>query len=276
MYVPCMPSFNSCAFGFGSFVAPPPPPPMLCCLPPFGMLTCSPHSSFAMGNAIESSLFAHPTNSMFYGSSSNPFSSGMNYNYNLSYVNPFGYNNFFVNPMPYIPTPNFSYKFYDITPVPTYTPQIPLFSYNGVSSSTSVCALNTKDNASWRSLGYNSSAGARLSNYALNNSVGFTGYCAKYVKNAIAATGLGSYVNGDAWEMTSILRRNRNFREISPRGIDVNNLPAGCIVIYDRNTNGFGQYGHVEIATGDGRGVSDGITRRLKRNPSAIFIPVAA
>ena len=121
---------------------------------------------------------------------------------------------------------------------------------------------------------YNAQKGRKLATTALDNSTGWSGYCAKYVKTAIKDSGLGSYTSGHAYQMTDILENNSNFKQISTTNVNVNDLPAGCVLVYDRGAQGYSSnYGHVEITTGDGRGVSDGITNNL-RKPSAIFIPV--
>lgn len=124
---------------------------------------------------------------------------------------------------------------------------------------------------------YNSKAGEKLASTALRNSKGFTGYCATYVKKAIQQTGLGAYEQGHAYEMTGILRRNKNFKEISASNVNLKSLPAGCILVYNKGAQGYSsEYGHTEITTGDGRAVSDGITTNLHKTPSAIFVPVTA
>lgn len=121
---------------------------------------------------------------------------------------------------------------------------------------------------------YNAQKGKKLATIALDNSIGWSGYCAKYVKTAIKDSGLGSYTSGHAYQMTDILESNSNFKQISSTNVNVDDLPAGCVLVYDKGAQGYSiNYGHVEITTGDGRGVSDGITNNL-RKPSAIFIPV--
>ena len=122
---------------------------------------------------------------------------------------------------------------------------------------------------------YNAFKGERLARIALNNSVGWTGYCATYVKKDIQAAGLGSYKLGDAYKMPKILRNNPNFKEISTNGVDVSKLPAGCVLVYGKGVEGYSDnYGHTEITLGDGRAASDGITKNLHKKPSNIFIPV--
>lgn len=136
--------------------------------------------------------------------------------------------------------------------------------------------INTKDISAWEKIGYSAKKGVQLAKNALSNAVGFTGYCAKFVKNAICKSNLGEYEYGNACDMTAIMRRNKNFKEINPNTVDVNNLPAGCVLVYDKGVRGYSKkYGHTEITDGNGRGISDGISHHL-RKPSAIFMPVVA
>lgn len=129
--------------------------------------------------------------------------------------------------------------------------------------------------------GYNASAGRKLADIAMNrrqadrwSSIRGTGKCATYTKKAIEAAGMGSYVSGHGYQMTDILSRNKNFKQISASGVDVTKLPAGCVLVYGKGVSGYNKdYGHTEITTGDGRGVSQAITYNV-RKPSAIFIPV--
>lgn len=138
--------------------------------------------------------------------------------------------------------------------------------------------IGKNQNASaWKNLGYCAEAGVKLAKTALNSAVGFIGYCARYVKNAIAKCGLGKYVSGDAHNLVSVMRKNKKFKEINVSGVNVKKLPAGTVVVYGKGVSGYSsKYGHVEIATGDGRCVSDGITRNPRSNPTAIFIPIAS
>jgi len=122
---------------------------------------------------------------------------------------------------------------------------------------------------------YDAKAGEKLAKTALKNQIGFDNKCATYVKNAIQECGLGTYENGHGYQMAGILRKNSNFKEISPSSINVKDLPAGCVLVYGKGVAGYSsEYGHTEITTGDGRAVSDGITKNLRKTPSAIFVPV--
>ena len=135
--------------------------------------------------------------------------------------------------------------------------------------------INTKTNLpQLSSIGYNAKKGKSLAQTALSNSVGFTGYCAKYVRSALEKTGLSNGLRGDAADYNTILASNKNFKEISAQGLDLKSLPAGCILVYDRGQSGYSsQYGHIEITTGSGQAVSDGITNNI-RPGARVYVPV--
>ena len=140
---------------------------------------------------------------------------------------------------------------------------------------------------------YNANKGNKLANIAMHNAGyiidsstkkitsrtkdpdKFTSYCTRYVKAAIRDAGLGEYYNANsAYQMTSYLRKNDNFKEISS-STPLKDIPAGCILVYDRGVGGYSsEDGHIEIKTNDGRAVSDGITDNLYKRPSHIFMPV--
>lgn len=127
--------------------------------------------------------------------------------------------------------------------------------------------------SNFTSIGYNAQKGQKLAQQALNRASGFNGHCAKAVKTAIQNSGLGKYESGHAYQMTNILKSNPNFKQISAN-TDVNSLPAGCVLVFNKGSQNYSsEYGHTEITTGTKKGVSDGITNRLKQ-PDAIFIPV--
>ncbi len=101
--------------------------------------------------------------------------------------------------------------------------------------------------------------------------------CAAYVKTAIRDAGLGEYESGDAYQMIDILDDNENFRRIDSANVNVRELPAGCILVYDRGVGGYNRtYGHTEITLGDGTCASQAITQHPESRgiPTAIYIPV--
>jgi hypothetical protein len=122
--------------------------------------------------------------------------------------------------------------------------------------------------------GYNATKGQKLANIARKNTVGFSGKCATYVKRDIEKAGLGEYVQGDAYQCADILSKNPNFKEISTKNLDLEKLPAGCILVYDKGVSGYNKdYGHIEITDGRGFACSDGTTANI-RTGARVFIPV--
>ena len=87
--------------------------------------------------------------------------------------------------------------------------------------------------------------------------------------------GLPEYINGNGEYCKYILRTNPNFKETKIKGDNLKNLPAGCIIVYDKYDSGYGKDGHVEITLGDGRACSDVITEKIEESKHAyVFIPV--
>ena len=202
-----------------------------------------------------------------YTAYSNPFSAGsyiptFNYLANMPKLN-------FIQ-LPKLPIFNYSYPTFTSATRRNYS--VGTYSNRGVSVGN-----NTQNMSLWKRLGYCASAGLKLARQAVNSVVGFIGKCARYVKNAIAKVGMGKYESGNACDMVSIMRRNKKFKEISPNGVNLKTLPAGCVLVYGRGVAGYSsQYGHTEITTGKGTAVSDGVTRNLHRKPTAIFMTIYA
>ena len=95
-----------------------------------------------------------------------------------------------------------------------------------------------------------------------------------YVRLALEKCGLGTGERGDGYEYAGILSRNKNFKEISTSGLDLSDLPAGCVLVYNRGTAGYSsKYGHVEITLGNGKAASDGVTTNIKQG-ARVFVPV--
>ena len=136
-------------------------------------------------------------------------------------------------------------------------------------------SLGNNSSTTLNNAGYNEKAGKRLANIAAQNTVGFRKQCATYVKKAISKAGLGEYESGKAYECVNILKRNPNFKEISTTGLNLSNLPAGCVLVYDRGVSGYSrEYGHIEITLGNGQAVSDGVTNNIRQG-ARVFVPVS-
>lgn len=151
-----------------------------------------------------------------------------------------------------------------------------LDSNNTYTTTNSIKALSTnKASATLEDVGYDKTKGDRLANIASKNTVGFTKQCATYVKNAIQKSGLGAYEYGDAYECANILKRNKNFKEISTNGVNLSSLPAGCVLVYDKGVAGYSsKYGHIEITLGNGKAASDGVTNNIRQG-ARVFVPVS-
>ena len=152
----------------------------------------------------------------------------------------------------------------------------PKLNFSSTQQKNGLSLFGKNQNASlWTSIGYNANKGYELAQNALSNAVGWTGYCARHVKKAIANSNLGEYKSGHAYNMIGILDQNPKFKKISPDGINLKTLPAGCVLVYGRGVGGYSsKYGHVEITTGTGKAVSDGITNNLYKKPTAIYMPI--
>ena len=130
-----------------------------------------------------------------------------------------------------------------------------------------------KENAKYQN--YDSAAGKRLARIAKKNSNGDSEFCADYVKKAINMAGLGPYDDTvDAYQMPDLLKNYPKFQEISTSDVNVDELPTGSILIYDKGVEGVNKdFGHVYIKTEDNKGVSGDI-EDLIPNPTSEFIPV--
>ena len=220
-----------------------------------------------------------------------PFT-GYNYTPYYAFIQPMclgfnsGINNFSCSSLPFATfapfTPSFNpFTSYTYNPVQTVLTNDTLSAYSKPEFSaaeqiTTNSKVSSKTNEKQNDVfaGYNSQAGKTLAEYALNNSHEPHNQCSGHVNRAIQAANLGIATNADAYEMIDVLNQNSNFKSI-PKDTDIKKLPAGCIVVYDKGVAGYSDdFGHIEIAYGDGRGISDGITDEIKPNPSAIYMPV--
>ncbi len=158
------------------------------------------------------------------------------------------------------------------------------YRYNSVKGSFDAASVdfNKNNNAisfdSLKAKGYkySSANGQKLAKDVANHSVGFTGKCSKYVREGLQRTGLYNGHTGSAYQMAAVLADNKNFQEVSANSVNLKNLPAGCIVVYDRGAAGYNaQHGHIEVTLGDGTACSDGRTYnpRMTQN-MRIFVPV--
>ena len=124
---------------------------------------------------------------------------------------------------------------------------------------------------------YNAQKGQNLSQRALSDANSNSlGRCAAYVKDAIANCNMGSYEQGHGYQVAGILKNNKNFKEINVAPNDLNKLPAGCVIVYNKGADGYSsQYGHVEITLGNGNAASDFVNHNIRPSEDVtVFIPV--
>lgn len=108
--------------------------------------------------------------------------------------------------------------------------------------------------------------------------------CARYVKNAIVKSGLGTYINGNGEQAKYMLRNNLNFKEVKVRNSkDLERLPKGTVLVYDANTpveykdgstDRICEDGHVAFKTDRNTIISDRIEEMPLTDRAYAFIPV--
>ena len=148
-----------------------------------------------------------------------------------------------------------------------------LNNYSSPSNNNSLLQ-NNKSKLTFDDVEYNAQKGNQLATAVRNNTKGFQGDCALYVRLALEKCGLGTGERGDGYEYSRILSRNNNFKEISTAGINLSDLPAGCVLVYGKGTSGYSSSaGHVEITLGNGQAASDGVTNNIRQG-ARVFVPV--
>lgn len=128
-------------------------------------------------------------------------------------------------------------------------------------------------------LGYNQSKGQKLFNDAYRHMDGHWKEhdCKTHVREASERCGLGTITGENGVKSLASLRQNPNYREVSASSIDVNNIPAGTIGIFNPGSQGYNpKHGHTEIygyVNGKLKGISNWVTNNVKK-ADYYFIPV--
>lgn len=97
--------------------------------------------------------------------------------------------------------------------------------------------------------------------------------CFKFVKEGLAAEGV-ELSGKSAYMAAPQLARNPQFQEMKGvRPNQLSELPAGAVVVWNRS--GKHPHGHISVALGDGREVSDRIRQQIEGYGTAVrvFIP---
>lgn len=124
-----------------------------------------------------------------------------------------------------------------------------------------------------------SSPGERLAQSTLDAAAGNTNLkkmrCYKFVKEGLAAEGV-EVTGKSAYMAAPQLARNSQFQEM--RGVkpsELSELPAGAVVVWNKSKKH--PNGHISVALGDGREVSDRIRTQIEGYGTSVrvFIPKA-
>lgn len=129
---------------------------------------------------------------------------------------------------------------------------------------------------------YDAKVGHEVTTYALNKARNKSdGDCALFVSNAFEKTG-NDIGRGDAHEKNDKIEElaSDRFTKIKlDAPDDIRKLPAGSVVVYEKGACDYSEtFGHVFIATGNGRGVSDFLEQNPRLttadfNKVSIYIP---
>lgn len=141
---------------------------------------------------------------------------------------------------------------------------------------------NKKDLAQLQKV-YNPQLSKKLASIAHQNAdrTSTLGWCAKGVMDSLQISGLdkkGETRVAAAWMAVDTLSNSKNFQRVNIESRkDLQNLPAGCIVVWNKGEGH--PYGHITVTLGNNKAASDHIEdfdRTVKTHPQefAVFIPV--
>lgn len=140
---------------------------------------------------------------------------------------------------------------------------------------------------------YNPTLGSRLANISENNAekTNTIGWCAGGTNTALEKSGLakGETRVAAAYQEIGVLEHHKNFKDVTSligNKKDLASLPAGCVVIFDKNNdknhvvqNLSDEYGHIFVTLGDGQAASDHIENLKETLPKYsgqyhVFVPI--
>jgi len=103
------------------------------------------------------------------------------------------------------------------------------------------------------------------------------GWCLAGVNRALNDTFGFTFAFGSAYQSLGAMQQRDDFADVTaqyPNKSDLKRLPAGAIVIWDRDADN--PHGHISIALGDGREASDHIANQYTNisNSYHVFVPI--
>ncbi len=119
--------------------------------------------------------------------------------------------------------------------------------------------FNTNTNLASLKNVYNAELGNAFANIANRNarSLGTVGWCLRGVRKALNWAGLhkGESLGNSAYQAVNNLSNNRNFKQVQVSRGNLRNLPAGCIIVWNRTSRN--PHGHIAVTLGNGKEASD-------------------
>lgn len=123
--------------------------------------------------------------------------------------------------------------------------------------------------------------GNRLAQSTLDAAAGNTNLkkkrCFHFVKEGLAAEGI-QLDGAKAYQAAAQLAKNPKFNEVKVARNQLSELPAGAVVVWNKNPKAKHPHGHISVALGDGREVSDRIRPQTEsyRSTFRVFLPEGA
>ncbi|MFN8611540.1 MAG: hypothetical protein U0931_28600 [Vulcanimicrobiota bacterium] len=164
--------------------------------------------------------------------------------------------------------------------VATITSFAPVYSFNPGPALTSEAAPAAALEGPGDSVSL-SGLGPRLAQSTLEAAAGNTNLrrqrCYHFVKEGLAAEGI-ELTGKPAYLAANQLARNPHFTEVRVPRDELSELPAGAVVVWNRNRQANHPNGHISVALGDGREVSDRIRPQVTnyRSQYRVFLPEGA
>ncbi|MDD3012534.1 MAG: hypothetical protein PHC34_02385 [Candidatus Gastranaerophilales bacterium] len=133
----------------------------------------------------------------------------------------------------------------------------------------------TSTKATYESIKGGSTTGDQIANAAEKsaNSLNSRGWCLRGVANALSALG-NNELKGlrSAWMAKDVLLNDSNFKKVD---LDINNLPKGAIVVW--NKTDLNPHGHISVSLGNGQEASDHVQTQMTSlrgsKDYTIFVP---
>lgn len=138
-----------------------------------------------------------------------------------------------------------------------------------------VMTMNQINVSGFKAGNFNQTLGQEIADFALAQAPGSTGYCYHYVAKAIHAH-LPTFLSGmHAYLAADQLATSPYFKEVYVSPESLGSLPAGAVVVWSKGSS---ESGHISIADGRGREISDHIDLQMTHHyggaDARVFLPL--